>query len=155
MKKKFFIAMMSFFFANQASAVQLTVQDPCSNELWLSTEIQDALDKSVGALTIAELNRHKIPYEGSERGIRVIKQSPVGDDALEIISNEEMRAYGWCYRVDGNVSKLYSDEHIIKIANSKIEWFYGYALYLRGWINYCQPTLVTSKFICKKATLNP
>ncbi len=151
MKTKIIFTIMLYFFAKSAWAVQLSIQDPCSRELWLSSEVENALGKNVGSLTIAELEKHKIPYLGSERGIRSIRQSLTGDDALEIISNEEMRAYGWCFRVNDQVSKLYADEHRISSANDKIEWFYGYAHYVRGvWLNFCEPSfLIRSVFICK------
>ena len=46
-------------------------------------------------------------YRGSEGGVNSINEL---GSALEVLSETEMNAYGWCYRVDGVASDLMADE---------------------------------------------
>ncbi|RZJ25676.1 MAG: DUF4430 domain-containing protein, partial [Flavobacterium sp.] len=56
---------------------------------------------SLGFLTEFLLNKGQIPYTGDKSGIASIAGSPVGDDAIEVLSDSKLRAYGWCVEVDG------------------------------------------------------
>lgn len=97
---------------------------------------------NLGALTVKALDLLKIPYLGNERGIHTIFNTPVGDEALEIISDREMKAYGWCFTVNDRLEEVYPDEIDIYEDKVNIHWFYGYAHYLAGeWIGQCIPAI--------------
>jgi hypothetical protein len=97
---------------------------------------------NLGALSIKALDLLKIPYLGNERGIHTIFNTPVGDEAIEIISNQEMKAYGWCFTVNDVLEEVYPDEIDIYEDKVNVHWFYGYAHYLAGeWIGQCIPAI--------------
>lgn len=99
---------------------------------------QSHIGTSVGELTIKVLDQLAIDYQGNERGIHSILNSPLGNDALVIISAQEMKAYGWCYQVNGVTPELFPHEILIEDENDEILWFWGYAHYLNGdWIAQC------------------
>jgi hypothetical protein len=76
-------------------------------------------------------------YRGSEAGVNSI--NGLGS-ALEVLSDTQMNAYGWCYQVDGEVSDLLADQYVLTGQESRIEWFYAYARLDRGqWTSMCVP----------------
>lgn len=94
--------------------------------------------RTVGSLAVELLNRSKIPFTGGDYGISKIRDR---GGELEVLSDTQMRAYGWCYTVDGKLSDVMSDKFEIPAGSTaKIRWFYAYAFYDRGnWISYCTP----------------
>jgi hypothetical protein len=50
--------------------------------------------QNVGELTVATLTKFGIPFTGSVEGIASAFETPPGKEALEILSETEMRAYG-------------------------------------------------------------
>jgi hypothetical protein len=97
------------------------------------------------------MDQNKIPYQGSERGFNSIYNTPVGDAAIEVISDTEMRAYGWCYFVDGTEPGIFADEIVLVNSINKIEWVFSFAHYKNGkWIAMCEPAYsITPDFLCK------
>ncbi len=102
---------------------------------------------AVGAESVAEISHRVLSgaiksnnlqqYEGSELGIRSINNL---GSALELISNTEMDAYGWCYRIDGKLSELLADKHKLRGDERLIEWFYAYAHFDKTqWTSMCIP----------------
>jgi hypothetical protein len=76
-------------------------------------------------------------YQGSEAGVSTI--DGLGS-ALEVLSNTQMNAYGWCYRVDGQSSDLLAHQHNLSGNETRIEWFYAYAhLDKDEWKSMCVP----------------
>ena len=76
-------------------------------------------------------------YEGSEMGVKSI--NGLGS-ALEVLSDTEMNAYGWCYRVDGKVIDLLAGQCLLTGNESSIEWYYAYAhLNRNDWTAMCVP----------------
>jgi len=147
---KFLSALIvSFLFQANLMAHEISVIGPCSEKPLFSAEVADKFE-TVGDLTIHTFNKNGIPYLGNERGINVIFDSPIGDAALEVISDTEMRAYGWCFFVNGEVSMEYGDETYLN-PGDKVEWIYSYALYSKGeWKSMCNPSYkIKSEFICK------
>ena len=58
---------------------------------------------------------------------------------LEILSEREMKAYGWCYSINGEVPEAFPDEVALG-PQDKVVWFFAYAHYLAGeWISQCVP----------------
>lgn len=89
----------------------------------------------VGVTTVKALESLNIPYEGSEAGITSI--NGLKSD-LEALSDTRMKAWGWCYSVDGEALEVMPDKAAMP-ANAKVlKWFYAYALYDSGtWVGYC------------------
>lgn len=121
-------------------AQSLTIQGPCSAVPTHRYEASETHFQNVGAFTLRALDALKLSYEGNERGLNSIEGSATGMDALEILSESEMRAYGWCYRVNGLAPEQFPDEIMIETAADQVEWFFAYAHYKEGiWISQCEP----------------
>lgn len=148
--KLFSLFVVGLFFSLKSFAHELSVVGPCLEKPIFSIEVADKFE-TVGDLTIHTFKKNGIPYLGNERGINVIFNSPIGDSSLEVISDTEMRAYGWCFFVNGEVSMEYADETYLN-PGDKVEWIYSYALYSKGeWKSMCNPSyLIKSEYICKK-----
>ncbi len=133
------IALLGLIVSQTASAVMISVVGPCDKKPIISQNYAIKFE-NVGDLTIHFLTKNKIPFEGNERGINSIYKTPVGDAALEVLSDTEMRAYGWCYFVDNNESAVFADEYPLDDSIKKIDWIYGFAHYKNGeWITTCTP----------------
>lgn len=93
---------------------------------------------SIGELTIRMLDEYQVPYLGSEQGFNSILNSPTGLDAMVVISDNEMKAYGWCFEINGEIPEVYPNEVFINSTSDKVLWFWGYAHYKNGeWIAQC------------------
>jgi hypothetical protein len=89
------------------------------------------------ALERATLRGRLSDYRGSEAGILSLENL---SSAIEILSDTEMNAYGWCYRVDGVLSNLLADQYVLTGQETLIEWFYAYAhLDKDQWTTMCTP----------------
>jgi hypothetical protein len=132
------LALLSLL-STSASALTLEVVGPCSETPVHRLEASVRPGSSVGAVTVSLFEAHGIPYQGTEAGLNSILNTPMGDDAIELISDRELRAYGWCYEVDGRQPDLMPDQ--VRIEGSEhILWFYGFAHYKNGsWLTYCEP----------------
>lgn len=137
-------------YASSSFAAFVTIQNPCAQEAWLQVEVADVVGQSIGKITVEVLEQSKLPFVGSEGGISSIQGTPVSEKSLEIVSDKEMRAYGWCYLVDGFKPSLMPDQLKVSQADSQIVWFFGYAQYLNGqWVTMCTPTVEQRpSFIC-------
>jgi hypothetical protein len=83
--------------------------------------------------------KHGIPYIGSELGFNSILNTPVDREAIEFPAPDEIRAYGWCYEVDGRQPEGMPNEVSLK-GNENLRWFYAFALHKGGeWVSYCTP----------------
>jgi hypothetical protein len=90
-----------------------------------------------------------IPYLGTESGFNSILGTPTGDGAIEILSDTKMRAYGWCYSVNGVKPDVIPQDYFFKTQDDELVWFYGYSTYDDGeWVDYCVPsfTVKASQF---------
>ena len=124
---------------------------PCSEKPLLSQEYGNKFE-TVGDLTVYALDKNRIPYLGDEQGINSVFNTPVGMDSLEVISDTEMRSYGWCYFVDGKMSSDYANKYYLKPSDKKIQWIYGYAHMIKDqWVSMCEKAYkIKPKFLCKK-----
>jgi hypothetical protein len=105
--------------------------------------------ETVGDFTIYLLQKNRIPHLGNERAINSIFHTPVGMDALEVVSDTQMRAYGWCYKVNGEVFEKFAEEVYLNDSDD-IEWFFAYAWYDKGWVSMCNPAYaVPGRPMCK------
>lgn len=76
-------------------------------------------------------------YVGSTRGVTSINRL---GSALEVLSDTEMNAYGWCYLVDGIESGRMADEFVLTGNERSVKWFYAYAHLVRDvWTEMCVP----------------
>lgn len=105
---------------------------------------------SLGAVTIEFLTQQKIDFQGNEQGINSVLNSPIGQEALEIISSAEMKAYGWCFFIDGKAPEVLPSDYSAQKVKT-VKWIYSYAHYLNGeWIAQCQIAyLAPPPFLCK------
>jgi hypothetical protein len=132
------VTLLALFLPFLAHSATFEVIGPCSKEPLFQTDTSPTMGRSVGELSISLLNKQNIPYLGNERGIHSIFNTPIGDEALEIISDTEMRAFGWCYAVDGFEPGSYPNEYRVESEDSTISWYFGFAHYLDGeWVSQC------------------
>ena len=95
---------------------------------------------NVGQLTVDVLERNNIPFQGSKEGLRSIFNLTTQDNELIIISDREMLAYGWCYKINGFAPELYP--HKVDLSdNDHIQWYFAFSRYLDGeWVSQCKPS---------------
>lgn len=142
----------SLAFSYNASAITYSVLGPCAPESIYAGSIKVDLDESVGSTTLEIFEAQKIPYNGSEIGMSSILNTPVGDEAIEILSDSKMRAYGWCFSINGNIPDALSNEVYFTKQNDHLSWFYAYSTYDQGvWTDYCVPSYkIKAPQFCKK-----
>lgn len=134
-------------------AASVEIIGACSAAALHQGEVE-ARGQSVGRVTVAFLEARNLPYLGAEEGLNSILGTPVGDAAIEVVGDDEMRAYGWCYEVDGRQPDVMP--HEVKLQGSeRVRWFYAFSHYKGGeWITYCTPAhTVRPKNLCKLAPL--
>lgn len=101
----------------------------------LSTALLGEASHTLLSRALRERSLHQ--YQGSSAGV-----SSVNDlgSALEVLSDTQMNAYGWCYRVDGEISDLLADQYRLTGNERQIDWFYAYAhLEKNDWTSMCVP----------------
>lgn len=136
---RFFVSCWAFSFSIPAMALDFKVVGPCEEKPIAETSVV-ATATNLGDLTISTLTSLGLPLTGDKSGISSIANSPRGDEALEVLSDTLMRAYGWCVEVDGIQPAVMPDEVKISSATKSVTWFYAYSLYDAGnWKDYCTP----------------
>ncbi len=90
---------------------------------------------SAGFVTVDGFTSHSIPFAGSEAGITAIFGQ---GSELEVITDTTMKAWGWCFAIDGKISDKMPDQVPMPTDAKILRWFYAYALYDSGqWTGYC------------------
>ena len=121
-------------FCLQAKAVEVRVTGP-NNTALFSQNTNVAFPVNVGEATLEAFERFEIPFEGGTYGFSKIFE--FGNE-LKTISKSEMKAYGWCFSVDGVTPETMADETPIRGTEKLIEWYYAYAHFKEGlWISQC------------------
>lgn len=141
----------SMAFSTTASAVYFDVIGACSNKPVYAGSFKTDITESVGIISIDIFETHKIPFIGTENGMNSIIGTPVGDDAIEVISDTKLRAYGWCFSINGLIPDILSSQAYLTKQNDYISWFYAFSTYESGaWVDYCVPshTIKAAQF-CK------
>jgi hypothetical protein len=140
-----------FLLSFSALAYEISFVGPCSQKPIIAAEVGTKYE-TVGDLTVSFLRKNKIPFQGNERGLNTVFNTPVGNAAIEVISNSEMRAYGWCYFVDDMGPDVFANEYPLDASIKKIEWIFGFAHYKNGeWISSCTPAFtVKPDFLCRQ-----
>ena len=139
MKLTLFLSALFFQISVMASTIE--VVGACSETpQFVSEDILHDSTKTLGDLTVEVFEQNKVPYQGSREGIAQIFDSATGDDAVEIINENEARFYGWCVHVDGVEPSSMPDQVLLTNQHSKITWFYAYAaVYKNEWKEMCVP----------------
>ena len=121
-----------------ANALEFKVAHPYEPAALIETTIDLEGSETLGAITIKILEESGVEYLGNERGIHSILNTPIGDEAIEIISDTEMKVYGWCFEVDGRTPVFLADQVELQATTKIVEWFFGFARYKDGeWVSYC------------------
>lgn len=127
-------------------ALEFKIIGACSTTPLFETKISEDFN-NLGDLTNSTLEENAIPHLSSEYGVSQMFDSPVGIDAMEIISDYKMRAHGWCYSVDGNVPEILMSDFILLGKEKVITWFMGYTTYTANpetgeavWTGQCTPS---------------
>ncbi len=133
-------------------ASQMTIDHPCLNDPILETKsLIDANSDNVFSFTKKQIEDKSIEAVLGSDGVISILGYVTGERSLEVISDNKMRAYGWCYSINNEVPDLMPDQ--IKLTNADvIRWYLSYSTYDNGhWVDYCVPVKSNpeaSRFIC-------
>jgi hypothetical protein len=150
MKTLLSLIVISFYSAT-ASAVVLDVIGACSKKPVYSGIFKTDISESIGKISVDIFEANKIPYIGSENGMNSIINSPMGDEAIEVLSNTKMRVHGWCFSINGIIPDVTADKIHVTNQSDYISWFYAFSTYDKGeWTDYCIPSYtVKSPQFCK------
>lgn len=123
------------FFCSSVFAIDFRIVGKESAVLF-EKNLEANLNESLGAITIDIFERFSIPYKGSDVGILSI--GGIGK-RTELISDWEMKVYGWCFSVNGEVVDRLADSVYLRGQSDTVIWFYSYAHYLNGeWVGMCE-----------------
>ncbi len=125
--KYLILSLFIFSFSSTAQANQLSVYGNGNTRILNVSFDASAVGTSVGSLTLSALSKGAnlgiLTFVGTSRAIQEINQFK---PKLVTIDSQEMRAYGWCYAVNGVVSEKAPDTVRINSLNDNVIWFYGY-----------------------------
>ncbi len=132
-------------------AVYFDVIGACSKKPQHAGTFITDISESVGKISVDIFEAHNIPFVGSEEGMAMIANSPMGLDAMEVLSDTKMRAYGWCFSINGVIPDVLASKSYLTSQNDYISWFYAYSTYDSGiWLDYCVPSYnLKAKQFCK------
>jgi hypothetical protein len=145
------LSLITLSLSSMASAVTFEITNLCKPSPYFSQEVVIEEESNVSIVTHNTLSENNIPYVGGDAGINTMLDTPVEFDAYEILSDTHMRAYGWCFKVDGESPTLFMNQIPVTKNTKKIQWFYGYAEFIQpDWISYCVPLYEDPRpFLCK------
>jgi len=90
---------------------------------------------NVGRVTMDVLTDNAIAFDGSELGFSSIDGL---EQRLDILSKSEMKAYGWCFSVNGQIVETLAHQTPLE-DSSQLRWFYAFAHYQAGvWVSQCE-----------------
>ena len=142
-----------FILSFKVDAISYEVIGPCfKTPLYNGILDINILNNSAGSASIVIFDLKKIPYVGSEAGFNSITNTPTGKDSIEILSATKMRAYGWCYSVNGLSPDVLANNYTFETTNDKLVWYFAYSTYDNGrWVDYCMPSynIAASQFCSK------
>lgn len=121
----------SFHFASAVSMEVIGLE----GEVLFSKKSEIQLPSTVGKVSVEIFDENEVPYDGNEIGMHSIYDL---EQEIDIISKKEMKAYGWCFSINGKVPETLTDTTPVLDQGDEIVWFYAYAHYLAGdWIGQC------------------
>ena len=150
--RQFVFVLTVFWVSTSAVAARVVVHAPCDSKTWLDAQVPVVPGKSLGFLSVTTLTRYGIPFIGTEAGLHSIRGTVTGDKALEVVSNRELRAYGWCFHLNGKEPAELADQVFLQSSSDTVQWFFAYAHYLDGkWVAMCVPTHVSRpSYVCPR-----
>ncbi len=151
MLKKFILVFFVLISAQLAGAATITFFGACSDRPFLQAQI--TAGRPLGTVTIELLKNRQINFSGDETGITSL--FGLNSSIIEMNTDDptlaanQLRVYGWCYKVNNQLLSLTADQYIIT-SDDHIEWYYGYAFYDNGnWTSMCQEAYkLVPEFIC-------
>lgn len=150
---KYLLPFLFLVSASYTHAASWKVFGACSEEPVHQGQ-KDAKSLSVGDYSVQVFEENKIPYVGSELGFNSIIGTPTDRRSIEIVSSDELRAYGWCYSVDGKIPDQMPNE--VQLSNNaELVWFYAYSTVINNqWQeDYCTPAYkIKAKQFCGTAS---
>ncbi len=121
-------------FASQAHAITLEIIGK-NGQLLFKHEQLIQLPSQLGEVSLSIFKQHQLSFKGGAYGFTSIFDL---DQNLEIISDIEMKAHGWCFSVNGLTPETMADETSIPDQTTIIRWYYAYAHYKSDqWIGQC------------------
>ncbi|WP_374076815.1 DUF4430 domain-containing protein [Bdellovibrio bacteriovorus] len=151
MKKIVFV--LTSILALKSHAVSWQIYGPCDEKPIAQGEVTADMTKSVGTISVEIFDQNKIPYIGAAEGFNSIVNTPVGLDSVEVVSDTELRAYGWCYSVNGKTPAEMPHKINFKSQTDTLIWFYAYSTNKNNeWMDdYCSPAYwIKAKQFCGK-----
>jgi hypothetical protein len=150
--KKLTLTFLTLFSLN-SHAITWKVFGPCDsiNPVVQGEAIAD-LTQSVGANSVMIFDQHKVPYVGVAEGFNSIINTPIGLDSIEVVSDNELRAYGWCFLVNGRMPEAMPSQVHFKSQADVLIWFYAYSTNKNNeWMDdYCSPAYwIKAKQFCE------
>lgn len=131
---KYLFILGLYLWSSLAFAVQLTIRGK-AQQLLFSQSVPLQNFEDVGNFSVKVFADNQIPFSGDASGISELYH--LSQD-IEVISDTEMKAYGWCFSIDGQVPETMPDQTELTNDSSSIHWFYAYAHYKDGeWIAQC------------------
>lgn len=151
MKKTALILISALSF--NAYAVSWKVYGPCDEKPVAQGEAVADLTESVGDISVEIFDQNKVPYIGAAEGFNSIINTPTGMDSIEVVSDTELRAYGWCYSINGKTPDEMPHKIKFNAQTDKLIWFYAYTTNIKNeWQDdYCSPAYwIKAKQFCGK-----
>jgi hypothetical protein len=147
------IIILAILLSLNISAVEFSITNLCEDTPYLHENIEVLNKTTVSELSLYAFETYDIPFLGDSRSINSILNTATGLESYEVISDHEMKVYGWCFQVNGIQPDRFMDQITIDPSEDiHINWFYGFAHFLNNeWIAYCTPAFQDkSPFVCKK-----
>jgi len=139
-RMKLCLFLISMSFTLPAQALNWKLFGACDNHPLLAGQFEADLSKSVGQLSVELFEREGIAYVGSAEGMNSILKSPTGLEAIEVVSDREMRVYGWCFAVNGRSPKLMPHQVFLQKQSDTVVWYQAYSTNKDNeWVDYCTP----------------
>ena len=143
-----------FLLSAPLQGVEVKVTSVCNQNKSYVMDFDLDAEKTILDYSIELLDSFLLDYQAYDNGISSIFNSPTATKALEILPNNSLRSYGWCFltsSVKGLPAKM-PNEIVVTNQHEKIHWFYAYAESQQGrWVKFCEPVYKSKpKFICKQ-----
>ena len=139
---KFLLAILVLIVSSQLPAITFSVIGPCS-ETPLKEGTFDVPDLSSNVIKVSTsiFDQNSIEYIANIDGISSIANTPTGKDSVEDLGEGKIRAYGWCYSLNGVITESSPKETFFLNNDDKLVWFFGYSTYDgEKWSDYCEPS---------------
>jgi hypothetical protein len=136
--KKIILCLL-FSLISSSHAVTWQVHRPCDSSIAYQGDKKLNLEKSAGQHSVNLFELAGIEFQGNEMGMNSIMGTPTGMQALEVLSDTEMRSYGWCYQVNGFGPSTLPGNFYFNSQEDHLTWVYGFAHFKDGeWLSYCE-----------------